>query len=102
MCRVYAKFVFVVFFIDIDLTLAYNSLGDHVGMLLSKATVLIARGAIESRDRLCVLPNNVICHLCTFLLFSVLIFILKWDSHLWFSEYVSTSYLWLAYYFVSL
>lgn len=48
MCRVYAKFVFVVFFIDIDLTLAYNSLGDHVGMLLSKATVLIARGAIES------------------------------------------------------
>lgn len=32
---------------EIDLTLAYNSLGDHVGMLLSKV-VLIAGGALET------------------------------------------------------
>jgi hypothetical protein len=48
MCRVYAKFIFVGLFMDIDPTLAYDSLGDHVGMLLSKAAVLIAGGALES------------------------------------------------------
>ena len=93
MCRVYAKFIFVGFFMDIDPTLAYDSLGDHVGMLLLKAVVLTAGGALESWDSLCSSKKCYLCHLCIFLLFSVLIFILKWDSHLSFSEYVPTSYL---------
>jgi hypothetical protein len=42
------KFIFVGFFMDIGPTLAYDSLGDHVGMLLSKAVVLIAGGSLES------------------------------------------------------
>jgi hypothetical protein len=38
-------------------------------------------------------------YISNFLLFSGLVFLLKRDSHLWFSEYVLTSYLWLSYFF---